>query len=344
MSTPSPAEDSSAPIEKSAGEWLARRDRGLSAAEQDAFLQWLREDPRHRRTLAKLERTWGALNLLSEWRPAHSDQPNPDLLATPPRFPRRRLGFWGGALTAAAALAVGFFVLSPPPASTLPVPVALRVIPAPERVTLDDGSVVEANQGGAFETAFTASERRIRLVRGEAHFTVAKNPQRPFVVEVAGTVAVRAIGTAFNVRRAPDVVDVLVTEGQVQVELPRGPASPAPAAATALRAGQQATVDATPSRSPPVVTTLTPAQIEQALAWQGVRLVFDDLPLAAVIAEFNLRNRQQLLIVDPRIAGLRVAGSFRADNVEAFSRLLEASFGVAVERRADGALLLRRDG
>jgi transmembrane sensor len=87
---------------------------------------------------------------------------------------------------------------------------------------------------------------------------------------------------------------------------------------------------------------VTAAQIEHALAWQGVRLDFDELPLAAVIAEFNLRNRQQLVLGDPRIAGLRVAGSFRADNVDAFARLLEASFGIAVQRQADGNLVLRR--
>ena len=39
-----PASDA---IETAATAWLARRDRTLTAAEQDAYLQWLREDPRH---------------------------------------------------------------------------------------------------------------------------------------------------------------------------------------------------------------------------------------------------------------------------------------------------------
>jgi transmembrane sensor len=342
MANSLPSEDPASQIEKAAADWLARRDRGLSAAEQDAFLQWMRENPRHRNELARLERTWGALDLLSEWRPAHSGRPNPNLLASAPRSSRRRLWYWGGSLAAAAAIALGFFTLQSPPEKSLAPAVALRVIPGPERVELEDGSVVEANQGGAFELAFTASERRIRLVSGEAHFTVAKNPQRPFVVEVAGTIAVRALGTAFNVRRAAGAVDVLVTAGKVQVESPAGTAAGPAATPTALVAGQQATVDASQPNLPPVVTTLTSAQIDQVLAWQGVRLIFDDLPLSAVVAEFNLRNRQQLVIADPRIASLRVAGSFRADNVEAFSRLLEASFGVAVQRRVDGTLVLRR--
>ena len=64
-----------------------------------------------------------------------------------------------------------------------------------ESRALDDGTVVELNGGAEIEVQFTAAERRLRLVRGEAHFQVAKNPLRPFVVE-AGGVAVRAVGTA----------------------------------------------------------------------------------------------------------------------------------------------------
>jgi len=74
-----------------------------------------------------------------------------------------------------------------------------------------------------------------------------------------------------------------------------------------------------------------------------VRLEFESLPLAEVVTEFNLRNRQQLIIGDAATGRLRVGGSFRADNVDAFVRLLEATFGVIAERRADGSLLLRRE-
>jgi transmembrane sensor len=205
---------------------------------------------------------------------------------------------------------------------------------------LADGSVVELNRDGKIETTFTPSERRVRLVRGEALFTVTKNPSRPFVVE-AGPVSVRAIGTAFDVRRADTSIDVLVTEGTVHVERPVGSSGAAPAP-TPVTAGQLATVNTAAAGFPVVVSGVVKAQIESALAWQGVRLELADLPLSEVIAEFNLRNRQQILIGDPAIAGLLVGGNFRADNLESFVRLLEQSFGVAAERRDDGTIVLRR--
>lgn len=336
--------ENSAALAADASAWLARRDRGLTPHEQDEYLEWLRADPRRGETTARLEKTWSALDSLAEWRPAHSGRPHPDLLAQPqPHAGWRR---WTGVLAAAATVALGVFVFQSLRHATaaLPAPGTVRVIPPPERLTLADGSVVELNHGGKIETDFTPGLRRIRLVRGEAHFTVAKNPARPFVVE-AGGVAVRAIGTAFDVRYSSGAVEVLVTEGEVHVERPaalRVASAPAPLP-TPLVAGERAIVDTTVPAAKPVVATVTASEIAQALSWQGVRLEFAELPLAEVVAEFNLRNRQQLVVGDTATGRLRVGGSFRADNVAAFVRLLEASFGVIAERRADGALVLRRE-
>ena len=345
---PSNAENA-ANLEGVASAWLSRRDRGLTAAEQDTYLEWLRADRRHGAMIAHLEKTWGALDALAEWRPAHSARPNPDLLAAPPPRPKIRAGqakfpFVARALAAAAAVALGLLVFQSVSRET-PVPTGtVRVILSPERLTLEDGSMVELNHGGKIETDFSAEIRRVRLVRGEAHFTVTKNPARPFIVEANG-VGVRAVGTAFNVRHASDAVEVLVTEGQVQVERPVAAAASSPVLSpitpTALVAGERAIVDTTAPAAQPVVAAVTPTEIARALSWQGVRLEFAELPLAEVVTEFNLRNRQQLVVGDASTGRLRVAGSFRADNVDAFVRLLEASFGVSAQRRADGALVLR---
>ena len=205
----------------------------------------------------------------------------------------------------------------------------MRVIPRPEPQPLADGSVAEVNPGGRFEVAFDEAERRVRLREGEVHLTVAKEAERPFVVE-AGGVIVRAVGTAFSVRWERDQVDVLVTEGRVQVESPGS--VPVPVAS-----GERVRVGADLR---PVVAAEKPDVIERALAWRTVRLEFEGLPLAAVVTEFNLRNALQLAIGDTAAGRVKVAGTFQADKPEAFARLLEAGFGIAVERRAGAAWVL----
>jgi transmembrane sensor len=320
-------------VDAEASTWLARRDRGLTAAEQDAFLQWLRADARHRAAIARLDRAWGALDALAAWQPADGARPNPDLLARPPARAARRLAWWGACAGAGLAAAVTLFFVwpaAPLPESTSP---AVRVVPRPERQTLADGSVAEVNHGGRLELAFDAAERRVRLREGEVHLTVAKDATRPFLVE-AGGVTVRALGTAFSVRRDRDSVEVIVTEGRVQIESPGG--APAPVAA-----GERARVE--PGERP-VIAAAEPAAVARELAWRAVRLEFEALPLEAVIVEFNLRNARQLAIGDAAAARVKVAGTFRADEPEAFARLLEASFGITVERRAEGPWVLRSAG
>jgi transmembrane sensor len=89
------------------------------------------------------------------------------------------------------------------------------------------------------------------------------------------------------------------------------------------------------------VHEVTPAEIERALSWQGLRLEFVDMPLGDVVAEFNRYNLRKLVVGDAKTAAILVGGNFRADNVDAFVRLLDSSFGVTAFQRGS-AIVLRR--
>jgi transmembrane sensor len=354
---PTPADIISDEIQDAASVWLSRRDRGLTAAEQDAYLEWLYADPLHGRAIVQLERVWTTLNKLEQWRPAHSAIPNPDLLA-----PRRhsRLYWLSTALAAAAAISMAFYIWLPGRTGSAPVRREAIVHPGPERQALPDGSVVELNHGAKIEVRFTPAERRVRLLAGEAHFTVAHNADRPFFVDT-GRVSVRAVGTAFSVSLASNEVGVLVTEGKVAVlehvgpPLDGVPPSDNPGLSTSnlrqgygsqgdsptfLTAGQRTVVNLAPEAGgAPVVQEVTPAEIDRALSWQAMRLEFVDMPLSDVVAEFNRYNRQRLTVANDETAAILVAGNFRADNVEAFVRLLDSSFGVIAFRHEDEIVL-----
>ncbi|HRJ46498.1 MAG TPA: FecR domain-containing protein [Opitutaceae bacterium] len=334
---PDPKSATTDTIDAAAAQWLARRDRGLTATEQDAYLQWLRSDPRHGGAVARLEQAWGALDALNCWQPGHSVQPNPDLLAVP----RRRVARWIPAgLAAAAVLAAGFFLLWPARDPAVPPPTLATVTQSYERRLLPDGSVIELNRGAAVIVDYSAAGRRVELMQGEAHFTVAKNPDRPFVVQ-AGLVTIRAVGTAFNVRLEPDTVEVLVTEGRVRVDKPVSPTAGPVAELPLLEAGQRAIIATVDAAMQAVVAPVSVEDIATALAWQPKRLEFFETPLDEVLTEFNRHGGPQLVIGDPSLVALRVGGSFRADNAEAFVRLLEGGFGVQAERTA-GRIILRR--
>ena len=326
-------------VEFEAAHWVVRLERGLTSAEQDEFLEWLGADSRHGEALTQQKAGWTRLDLLADWRPMHGARPNRDLLAPPPRgvvsgWRRRAAWFIRGALAAAAVVVLGVFLSrTEKPSDATAMAIASGQIALIERRTLEDGSVIDLNRGAELRVNYSAGERHIELSRGEAHFQVAKDPNRPFTVR-AGTVTVRAVGTAFNVQRRTASVDVLVTEGAVDVRTPK-PAHPGEreaVEAARVEAGHRCVVSLA-SDSPPAVVAVTPEDTARLLAWQPTVFDFAEAPLSAIIAEFNRRNTPfQISVDDPGLADLPLSASLRSDNVEGFLRLLEGGFDLEVER------------
>lgn len=216
------------------------------------------------------------------------------------------------------------------------------IVAAPARQVLPDGTVVELNDGAEIVTDFTPALRRVILRRGEAHFAVAKNPHRPFIV-VAGKIEVRAIGTAFTVDLDSAAVDVLVTEGRVSVDRVQLPGA-APLAV--VDAGRHTIVDtaviASPTAPPPPVLAVSPAQIAARHLWRAPRLEFTATPLREVLTVFNAHSRVRLVLADASLADLPLSGIVRADNTPALLQLLRTHFGLTAEERAPDEFLLRR--
>jgi transmembrane sensor len=344
-----------------AAAWLARRDRGLSPAEQDEYLQWLGADPRHTEAVTQHAAALERMMQLYEWQPAHDTEPNPDLFKPSPSAAALRWArthrFWSAGLAAAAAVAVGFILWSP---RSAPVPVAeapKSYLHVNERLALPDGSRVELKDGAKLVVQYSENERRVKLTTGEAHFTVWKDKARPFIVDAAG-IEVRAVGTAFNVRLEQKSVEVLVTEGRVAVDdtgvgavAPNRPDGEAvegngpyrEARQFFISQGERAVVARDDLATAPVVAPVTTEDISRELDWQAPRLQFNETPLADAVAEFNRLNRHQIVIADPELNSRRIGGTFRPDNVEGFVRMLGVAHDdIRAESATDGRTLLKR--
>jgi transmembrane sensor len=335
-------------IKTAAAAWIVQRDEGFTEAQAAEFEQWKESDPKHAAAVAKVEKTWGLFEKMPLLRvdPELSQELAELERRASPRqkfinlFPRI------GAVAAAAcfALATGVWFLLP--ASKDFVETYATTGLGYQRVVLPDESVVELNEGTALQVQFSATERHVNLTAGEAHFTIAPDASRPFTVNV-GTVSVRAVGTAFNVRLDRESVEVVVTEGKVQIGKAKGSRAASAAAASpdesqVFEAGQWVIVSvATGSSSAPVVVTENPAVLREKLSWQTSRLVFRETPLAEVVEQFNLQNQVQLSIGDAELAARPVGGNFRADQVEAFIQLLEDQREITVERTDPDHIVLK---
>lgn len=277
---------------------------------------------------------------------------------------RRRLAAVSGLLSLVLVAGAVWQIRQRPPAPLTdtagPLPPALSTaatgtaaVASPERRILPDGSVIELIEGARVSVDFSGPLRKVVLEQGKAHFQVAKNAQRPFVVAAAG-VHVRAVGTAFVVDRSENRIEVLVTHGLVAVaaddaKTPEGKqraASGEPDAATdespaaqLLDAGKAWVVDLTTSVKQ--VQTLSDTQMTERTSWRIPQLEFSRTPLPDALALLNQHNQVQFVIGDPSLNTLKLSGFLRADNTEGMVRLLETNFSLKAERQGD-VISLRR--
>ena len=321
-------------IEQDAAAWLARLDARPSrpdgpeaggdpiAAWQAAspdFARWIGASIDHRVAFLRLHAAWRRADRLAALR---TDAARPMVAARPAR-PRKR-ALWIAAVAASLVLAFAASLVSFDRADDRQT--FETAVGGHETVPLVDGSRLELNTGTRLTARISDTERRVVLEHGEAYFEVTPDPARPFVVE-AGDRRVTVLGTRFTVRHEPGAFEVVVAEGRVRIDPPaaaRAAPTIAPTGTHVLARGRDT-----------LIAERTVAEISAALGWRQGLLIFDRMDLARVADEFNRYNRVKLVIEGADTGEIRIGGSFKADNVEAFARLLRDGFGLTVDRRGD---------
>ncbi len=337
-------------IDEAALDWLIKQDIGLTPEEQDAFFEWLAEDPRHGEWLAKHQKTYKQFDSLVQWRPEHSEEPNPDLLAT--SWVKRPWFKTFGTVAAAAVLLLGVSLWRQD-SSDLDfqgfLPEQGMMAREYQIHRLKDGSIVELNTGAQIKMQYDADLRRVDLMSGEAYFEVAKDSERPFVVNARG-IEVRAVGTAFNVKLAEDSLEVLVTHGKVLMDSSTLFATsdladkPEPIILNPeLEAGQRSLVSFVTEVVVPQLNEITEDEVEVELAWKHQVLEFIEKPLSEIVAEFNHYNTRQISIADQAIMDLEITATFRSYNLDGFVRLLELTNPIQAKVASDESITLVRD-
>lgn len=342
------AEARIARIKREASDWVIKQSYDFKPEDQDAFFEWLAADSEHAEAYQQRRETWNRLDILADWRPEHSYKQNPDLLESNQRVKRSKRKWLTWSNGVAAVLTLGCFLWfavirdgSSGPRKLSSGEFALRY----ERHVLEDGSIVELNLGSQASVDFSQELRLVMLGSGEAHFTIAKEAGRPFIV-MANGVAVQSVGTIFNVQIRNDSVNVLVTEGRVRVRADgfEGPVSSngqEDDSVQELTAGQQTVIVLGEASSKPQVLLLSESELEEKLTWLKQVIHFDEAPLSEIVFEFNRRNYRKIVIEDPSIEDTRLSVTIRPNNIDDFVKLLELTANIRAERIGDSVITLR---
>jgi len=332
-------------IDLAATEWVGRLGReGVDASVHAELDAWLAVDVRRQGAFFRAQAAWVMLDRASALRggerTGHGEAVAPDSMASLEPTPRSggpaswaeavdRRDFLGRAgLAASLAAGIGGLLLWHDHEE--PLETSLGEI---RRVPLKDGSLAAINTASRIGVDMRPKLRRIELVHGEAWFQVAKDRNRPFVVE-AGVVRVRAVGTAFSVRRYDNGANVRVTEGVVEVWSVIDP--------TRVRRVEADASAFVANDAPPLAPVVDGDQNDRALAWRSGQLVFDGDTLEAAAEEFNRYNAIQVVVVDPGLRTEKLVGRFHTNEPKAFAGAAARMLGAKVE--FDGReIRLKRD-
>lgn len=335
---------------EAASEWLLRlRDERATEDDIMRWVDWCESDPRNQRAFEQAQQFWRVAGGLAD------EVEQGELRSAPGLGARVRaavLNSWFGLRESlrehrpAVAMAAAMIAVVAGAAAwnlrgtlvwqevqdheTVAAVVAERV----RHAQLSDGSRVQLAAKSTVAVQYNERERSLELKDGEAYFTVAPNPQRPFVVRV-GDVRVRAVGTAFNVRRAGERIVVTVAEGTVDVyQAVSEPNLPA-ANSVRIQAGSEVAWDARATQAP-TVAAVNPAE---ALSWREGRLEYTEEPLAAVIADFNRYSKRRAVITDDVVKEMRFSGTLLTEVTGEWIHALPRLFPVMV-RENEGTYII----
>lgn len=292
-----------------AAEWFAVLGSGaVSKSETEQWQAWLHAHPDHRAAWARVEYCTGKFQHLPT-RAASAALNQPDLYR---RRTLKALAVFGAMGFTSWQLARGRYLRE----WSADYQTALG---SSKTITLTDGSKVSLDTDSAFNVEYTAELRRLQLVCGEIYIETAEDnsgTHRPFVVD-SQEGRVRALGTRFSVRQLSGNSQVSVFADAVEIQ-PNKPGSNK----QILHAGQTTGFTEERIDAPAAVNDDRPA-------WTQGILLADNMPLSEFLLQLN-RYRHGYITCDPRIAGLRIVGSFPLNDTDRVLSMLAETLPVKI--------------
>lgn len=299
-------------IDAEASAWLARLKGPHRTDETEAALQdWLRASEAHQAAFERATDLWEILpGAVAMGGGGHAETQ-----------PRR---FVPMAIAASLVAMIGAGVMTQMRRD----PMFVTQVGEQRSTTLTDGSHIVLNTGSRLTVHFARAERRVSLDEGEAIFDVAHDTSRPFVVRV-GNEQVKALGTAFSVRRDGDDVRVTLLRGRVEVTR----LGDKPELLAVLEPGER--LSAGPNDAP----RIDHPELDAVTAWRRGEILFDETPLSDAVAEVNRYGKVHVVIADSQLSGLLVSGVFATDDAAEFAQAVAQLHGLHVRRQGDMLLI-----
>ncbi len=377
-------------IKEEAANWLLKIEEKspLSPQESDELKTWVATSDIHRSVIIRMSQTWNNMDLLAAMRmaPERKSQFSLDkfkamlgakILTTlfqnksQSKNPKRRSLLLSFTTVSVCLLVALLFIDSTVTESMISEPqYYVTDIGEYKKQILEDGSTLWLNSNSKVKVDYSKNFRRIALITGEAHFEVEKDANRPFEVYAMNRL-VRALGTAFSVHKLNGSVEVLVSEGTVElaivddvlllkpddlltstnIKLNQNEQAMAsinePAKVSKylgkLSAGQSMSLSTISSGEDNHIVHLDKGELSRKLSWLDGKLVFAGETLAEVVSEISRHTSIKIDVPDPELRKLRIGGHFESGETDKLFYLLDSGFGIVVNKIDDNHVELVKE-
>ena len=171
------------------------------------------------------------------------------------------------------------------------------------QIMFQDGTKVYINSDSKlrYPKKFALNTREVYL-EGEAYFVVAKNKNRPFIVNLSGP-AIHVLGTSFNVQDYPENKDIVVCldEGNINLTLPTEKKYP-------VQPGERLVYN----KDNQQCTISKMNDMQRFSMWKQNVIVFKDTPLPEVIKILNRWYNVEFKVEDENV--LKYVYTLTSDN------------------------------
>ena len=287
--------------------WRMRIDEGISVSERQAFDDWLRADPAHRRAYED----YVAMSRLARRLPRHERKQSANRWQLRPVFATAVLAI----LVLAAAI-----VLAGQNGPVAQAAVVKNTSPLPRSVRFSDGTIAILDMNTDLLLRFDDHVRRITLRAGRVRFKPSVDPDRPFIV-AGGQGSAQATGALLDAELRADQLHITVLRGRVTISADRGGTLSLGARQTGQVAGGSAESATPPDRA--------------ALDWPVGRVAFDHALLSTVLERANRDGSPKLVLDDHALAARKVTGVFDLRDTRKLARILAAALDLDLHDEGD---------
>ncbi|MCI1778477.1 MAG: DUF4974 domain-containing protein [Bacteroidales bacterium] len=180
------------------------------------------------------------------------------------------------------------------------------------RFELADGTMVWLNHNSKliYPVVFGSRSRTVEL-EGEGYFEVAENKKKPFIVRTQSGIAIKDLGTKFNISSFPGDprTEVALLEGKVAL-MKEGAKPSGDKILSTLNPGEMAEFDKNAN-----TIKISGTQVKRFIAWTRGKLLFYETPFNEVIPKIERWYNCKIVIKDKRILGLHLTATFEGEDL-----------------------------